>query len=85
MFTETLQTYKKRFYLYNLQGLCQRNWVEIGLNGLSQIGIEESNRDYYSIDGILSTNTKSEMTNYSNMYKTQIVYLNFNSLQPIKV
>ena len=59
--------------------------VEICLNGLSQIGIEESNLDYYSIDCILSTNTKSEITNYSNMYKTQVVYLNFNSLQPITV
>ena len=50
-----------------------------------KIGDEESNRDYYCIECILSTNKKSEITNYSNMYKTQIVYLNFNSLQPITV
>ena len=34
---------------------------------------------------ILSTNKKSEITSYSNIYKSQVVYLNFNSPQPIKV
>ena len=63
----------------------KRTWWGFFVNGLSQNRWWRKQPWLLLYWSILSTNTKSEITSYSNIYKTQIVYLNFNSLQPIKV